>query len=85
MPSKKLVIPSFQNEGDEASWWAKNRAAVETELRGSMRAGRTIPLATARQVADRKGAGYQTYINFCCMRRCGKKPGGSCESRSNRA
>ena len=89
MPSKKLVIPSFQNEGEEAAWWEKHRAAVETELRASMRAGKTIPfgdilaqakkkkdlqpitirlasddIATARQLADRKGVGYQTYIKL---------------------
>ena len=89
MPSKKLVIPSFQNEGEEAAWWEKHRVAVEAELRASRRAGKTIPfgdilvqakktkelqpvtirwatedIATARQLADRKGVGYQTYIKL---------------------
>ena len=29
MAKKKLVIPSFKNEGEEATWWDKHRATVE--------------------------------------------------------
>jgi hypothetical protein len=33
MPLKKLVIPSFKSESEEAAWWENHRAAVETDLR----------------------------------------------------
>jgi predicted DNA binding CopG/RHH family protein len=89
MPRKKLVIPSFQNEKEEAAWWEKHRADVEADLRGAMRERKTFSLndvlsqakrkkelqpvtirlanediATARQLADDKGIGYQTYMKL---------------------
>jgi len=89
MAGRKLVIPSFRNEGEEAAWWDKHRAAVEADLRAAMREGKTTSLAdvmgqarrkkellpvtirlasediaTARQLADNKGIGYQTYIKL---------------------
>jgi len=89
MASKNLVIPSFKNEGEEAAWWEKHRAAVEADLRAAMREGKTMSLAdamgqarrkkellpvtirlasediaTARQLADINGIGYQTYIKL---------------------
>jgi predicted DNA binding CopG/RHH family protein len=89
MPRKKLVIPSFQNEKEESAWWEKHRAAVEADLRHTMREHKSLSLsdvlaqakrkkdlqpvtirlasediATARQLADDKGIGYQTYIKL---------------------
>lgn len=89
MTRKKLVVPSFKNEREEAAWWQKNRAAVETDLRAAMRERKILSLhevmaqarrkkelqpvtirlanediATARQLADDKGVGYQTYIKL---------------------
>ncbi|MGO9255517.1 MAG: hypothetical protein ACLQU1_04345 [Bryobacteraceae bacterium] len=89
MPRKKLVIPPFKSEGEEAAWWEEHRAAVEADLRAAMREGKTVSLqdvlaqarrkkellpvtirlasediATARQLADGKGIGYQTYIKL---------------------
>jgi predicted DNA binding CopG/RHH family protein len=89
MPRKKLAIPSFKNEREEALWWEKHRAAVEAELRHAMRKSQTVSIrdvltqaarkkellpvtirlasediATARQLADSKGIGYQTYIKL---------------------
>jgi predicted DNA binding CopG/RHH family protein len=89
MASKKLVIPSFRNESEEAAWWEKHRATVEADLRAAMRKGETMSLgdvmgqvrrkkellpvtirlasediATARQLADSNGIGYQTYIKL---------------------
>lgn len=89
MPRKKLVIPSFRSEREEAVWWGKHRAAVEAELRTAMRTNQTISIkdvlaqsarkkellpvtirlasediAAARQLADGKGIGYQTYIKL---------------------
>lgn len=89
MPRKKLVIPTFKSEAEEAAWWRKHRSAVETDLRAAMREGKTLSLqdalaqakrkkellpvtirlasediATARELADDKGIGYQTYIKL---------------------
>jgi predicted DNA binding CopG/RHH family protein len=89
MPRKKLIIPSFKTEREEAVWWEKHRATVEAELRTAMRERQTASLkdvmaqarrkrellpvtirlasddiATARQLADDKGIGYQTYIKL---------------------
>lgn len=89
MPIKKLIVPSFTDETEEAAWWYKNRRSVEAELLHSMRAKTTITLAevlerakrkvtlqpvtlrlpggdidTARQLAGKKGIGYQTYIKI---------------------
>jgi predicted DNA binding CopG/RHH family protein len=89
MARKKLVIPLFENENEEAAWWEKHRATVEADLRSALREGTTLSLrdvldrarrnkelrpvtirlasediATARQLADDKGVGYQTYIKL---------------------
>jgi predicted DNA binding CopG/RHH family protein len=89
MALKKLVIPSFKSESEEAAWWERHRAAVEADLRAAMRENKTVSLqevmvharqkkallpvtirlpnediATARQLADDKGVGYQTYIKL---------------------
>jgi predicted DNA binding CopG/RHH family protein len=89
MPGKKLIIPSFKSEREEAVWWVKHRATVEAELRDAMRKNQTVSLkdimaqarrkkellpvtirlasediATARELADGKGIGYQTYIKL---------------------
>jgi len=89
MARKKLTIPTFKTEREEAVWWDKHRAEVEADLRVAMREAKTIPLsevlsqskrkkellpvtirlasedlATARQLADDQGIGYQTYIKL---------------------
>ncbi len=89
MANKRLVIPQFENESEEAGWWEANRSAVEEDLRTAMRAGKTVSLqdvmagarskkdlvpvtirlasedlATARELADDTGIGYQTYIKI---------------------
>ena len=89
MPRKKLVIPSFRSEAEEAVWWEKHRATVEAELRTALRESRTVSLKevlaqasrkkellpvtirlasedidAARQLADDRGIGYQTYIKL---------------------
>lgn len=38
---KKLIIPTFKSEREEAAWWEKHRAAVEADLRAAMREGKT--------------------------------------------
>jgi predicted DNA binding CopG/RHH family protein len=37
VPRQKLVIPSFSSERAEAAWWDTNRAAVEADLRATLR------------------------------------------------
>jgi len=44
MPLKKLVIPSFKSEREEAAWWENHRAAVEADLRAAMRENQTLSL-----------------------------------------
>ena len=98
MPVKKLVVPAFRDDKEEAAWWEKHRAEVEAGLRAAMRAGKTLSLkqvlaqaqrkkelqtvtirlasediATARQLADDKGIGYQTYIKVLLHEALGKE------------
>ncbi|HEY1948495.1 MAG TPA: hypothetical protein VGG97_15910 [Bryobacteraceae bacterium] len=54
MPRKKLVIPSFQNEREEAAWWEKHRAEVEAGLRRAMRDRKTLSLNDVLTQAKRK-------------------------------
>ena len=54
MPQRKLVIPSFQSEKQEAAWWDRHRAEVEADLRQAMREGKTISLKDVLAHAKRK-------------------------------
>lgn len=54
MPRKKLVIPSFKSEREEARWWEKHRATVEAELRTAMRENQTVSLHDVMAQARRK-------------------------------
>jgi predicted DNA binding CopG/RHH family protein len=54
MPEKKLVIPSFQTEKQEAAWWDKHRNHVEADLRRAMREHKTISLSDVLSQAQRK-------------------------------
>ena len=54
MPRKKLVIPPFKGEREEAAWWEKHRAEVEADLRLAMREGNTISLSDVLSQAKRK-------------------------------
>jgi predicted DNA binding CopG/RHH family protein len=100
MPRKKLVIPSFKSEREEAVWWERHRSSVEADLRAAMREGTTLSLrdilaqgerkkkllpvtirlasedvATARQLANDNGIGYQTYIKLVLHEALRKKAG----------
>lgn len=37
MAREKTVVPEFQSERAETTWWEKNRAAVEADLRAVLR------------------------------------------------
>ena len=56
MPRKKLVVPAFKTEKEEARWWDKHRSEVEADLRAAMRQSKTMSLssvlAQARQKSD---------------------------------
>ena len=54
MPRKKLFIPPFQNEKQEAAWWERNRTQVEADLRLAMRQRKTISLRDVLAQARRK-------------------------------
>ena len=54
MPRKKLFIPSFQNESQEAAWWERHRGEVEADLRLAMRERKTISLKDVLAQAKRK-------------------------------
>lgn len=89
MAGKKLTVPSFKSEKEEAAWWEKHRGEVEADLRAALRSRKTVSLseviasarmknkllpvtirlasediATARDLANDKGIGYQTYIKL---------------------
>lgn len=52
--AKKLVIPAFESEREEAAWWEKHRAAVEADLRAAMREGKTVSFDEVMAQARRK-------------------------------
>ena len=54
MATRKLVIPKFNSESEEAAWWEKHRAAVEADLRAAMRNGKTMSLRDVMVQARRK-------------------------------
>jgi hypothetical protein len=56
MPLKKLVIPSFKSESEEAIWWENHRAAVEADLRATMCENKTLSLQDVMVQAKQKKA-----------------------------
>lgn len=54
VPNKKLIVPSFKSEREEAAWWDKYRAEVEADLRLAMREIKTISLSAILSQAKRK-------------------------------
>jgi len=75
---RKLVVPKFKSERQEAKWWddhmdaaGKNLLAVMqngTAHRGGpatlLRESRNITIRIARKLAEKKGIGYQTYMKM---------------------
>jgi Arc/MetJ family transcription regulator len=51
---KKLVVPTFESEAEEAAWWQRHRAAVETALRAAIRERKAVSLQDALAEAKRK-------------------------------
>jgi predicted DNA binding CopG/RHH family protein len=79
MPKKRITIPKFRSEAEEAAWWDKHPAVATEIMRQAIRAGtarRAAPLKTvtmrlpvldlktAQDLAHSKGLPYQTYIKM---------------------
>jgi predicted DNA binding CopG/RHH family protein len=88
MGGKKMKVPKFKTEEEEAKWWYENREAVGEDFAQAMREGKTsrgsglspsqrveamrakavnirLPetdLQLARELAEKKGLPYQTYV-----------------------
>lgn len=79
MYQKRITIPKFRNETDEAEWWDRHPEVATEILKRALKSGkarRTVPLKTvtmrlpvpdikaAQDLAGRKGLPYQTYIKM---------------------
>lgn len=80
MPRKKIAVPKFRNEQEEAQWWDAHPRVATRLLRHALKQGtvRRLPsetrivtmripvrdLEAAQQLAERKGLPYQTYIKM---------------------
>ncbi len=79
MSLKRITIPAFKKEADEAACWDANPDVATALMSKALKAGtarRKIPLQTvtirlpvkdltiAKANADRKGLPYQTYIKM---------------------
>lgn len=88
--TKRIEVPKFENESEEANWWASRagrvfvkRRSAESAAKGSKVAGSGLvtrlarrssvqialrlpegDLDRAREIAMRKGIGYQTLIKM---------------------
>ncbi len=54
MPWRNLIIPTFESEAEEAAWWERRRAEVETDLRSAMHGGEKVSLQDVLAKAGRK-------------------------------
>ena len=80
MPKAKAIRPRFRTEKQEAEWWDANPAVATRLLKQALKQGSVrrkveatrivtmrLPdsdLETARDLAERKGLRYQTYIKM---------------------
>ena len=80
MSRKKSAIPKFRSEKEEAKWWDAHPEVATRLLRKALQQGTVqrrlgesrivtmrIPLRdleAARELADRKGLPYQTYMKM---------------------
>ena len=79
MPTKRITIPRFRTEAEEAEWWDRHpevATAIMKRALSSGKARRAVPLKTvtmrlpvpdlktARDLAAQKGLPYQTYIKM---------------------
>jgi predicted DNA binding CopG/RHH family protein len=80
MAGKKMTIPKFRSEKEEAEWWDAHPAVATRLLKQALKRGTVqrrpgqtrivtmrIPLRdleSAQQLAERKGLPYQTYMKM---------------------
>lgn len=80
MPRKKIVIPKFRSEREEAQWWDAHPEVATRLLKQALKRGAVqrrpsetrivtmrMPvrdLEAAQQLAERKGLPYQTYMKM---------------------
>ena len=79
MPNKRIAIPKFGTEADEAEWWDRHPEVATEIMKRALKSGkarRAVPLKTvtmrlpvpdietARDLAQEKGLPYQTYIKM---------------------
>lgn len=85
---KPEAIPEFRTEVEEAEWWDAHPEVATELMRSALKSGqarRVIPLKTvtirlpvpdieaARDIAQRKGLPYQTYIKMLLHEALGKE------------
>ncbi len=79
MYKKRITIPKFRSESEEAAWWDRHPEVATEILKRALKSGkarRGVPLKTvtmrlpvpdiktAQDLAGRKGLPYQTYIKM---------------------
>ncbi len=79
MTKKRITIPKFRAEAEEAEWWDSHPDVATAIMKRAIKSGkvsRTVPLKTvtmrlpvpdlqaARDLAQHKGIPYQTYIKM---------------------
>jgi predicted DNA binding CopG/RHH family protein len=79
MPKKRIAIPKFRNEAEEAVWWDSHPEVATEIMKRAIKSGkarRAAPLKTvtmrlpvpdlkiAQDLAQDRGLPYQTYIKM---------------------
>jgi predicted DNA binding CopG/RHH family protein len=62
---QKRVIPAFKSESEEAAWWSKNRARLDTDLLKAAKAGqlqRLNPATLKAQLAPSRLASSKARV-----------------------
>ena len=81
---KKLVIPPFANEREEADWWYAHRDIVEASMSEALRTGKTRT-GTAKRLAEQARASKNITISLPIVdldraRRLSAKKGLGCQT-----
>ncbi|MGO9259386.1 MAG: CopG family antitoxin [Bryobacteraceae bacterium] len=79
MPKKRIAIPQFRTEAEEAEWWDSHPEVATEVMKRAIKSGkarRAVPLKSvtmrlpapdiqsAQDLAQKKGLPYQTYIKM---------------------
>jgi hypothetical protein len=67
----KVILPRFSTEAEEAVWWDSHHKLVEDTLLEALENGETqqgmarkLNIYQARKLAEKKGIGYDTYMQM---------------------